>query len=93
MRLKIFNSANLFLLILFAYRRSFIAYCGRDIAMCPLTFYSLALRKTLWHAFRSGLQERVLARSLRAQKWYIRLSSQLSTISVPAAAALEAKRA
>lgn len=93
MWLKIFNSASLFLLILFAYRRSFIAYCGRDTAMCPLTFYSLALRKTLWHGFRSGLQERVLAHSLWAQKQYIRLSGHLSTISVPATAALEAKRA
>ena len=77
MLLRIFNSANLFLLILFAHRRSFIAYCGRDSAMCPLTFYSLALRKTLCCAFRSGLQEWVLAPSLWAQKWYIRPSGQL----------------
>ena len=77
MLLKIFNSANLFLLILFAYRRSFIAYCGRDTVMCPLTFYSLALRKTLCHAFRSGLQEWVLAHSLWAQKWCIWVSGQL----------------
>ena len=34
MLLRIFNSANLFLLILFAHRRSFIAYCG-EILLVP----------------------------------------------------------